>query len=150
LGRAPLRGLPVSDNVITLWELIRPLEGRPLAVGGDLSGEGMRFAIVVARWNAVITDRLLQGALDALFRSGANRADVEILRVPGAWEIPSAARKLAEGGRFDAIVTLGLLLRGETAHYEAIYSIPRCRAVSASHAGNRHSSGLRRPHLRNS
>ncbi len=56
----------------------------------------MRFAIVTARWNAVITDRLLQGALDGLYRSGAAKADVEIVRVPGAWEIPSAARTLAE------------------------------------------------------
>jgi 6,7-dimethyl-8-ribityllumazine synthase len=92
---------PGSDTVITFSEWISSLEGRPLAVEGDLSAVGMRFAIVVARWNAVITDRLLQGALDALLRSGANRAGVEILRVPGAWEIPPAARKLAEGGRFD-------------------------------------------------
>jgi len=114
--------LPVSDTLITFWEWISPLEGRPLAVEGNLSADEMRFAIVVARWNAVITDRLLQGALDALFRRGAKPADVEILRVPGAWEIPSAALKLAECGRFDAIVTLGLLLRGETAHYETIYT----------------------------
>jgi len=135
--------LPVSDDVITLWEWISPLEGRPLAVEGDLSAEGMRFAIVVARWNAVITDRLLQGALDALFRRGANRADVEILRVPGAWEIPSAARKLAEGGRFDAIVTLGLLLRGETAHYEAIYTeVSRGIGQSQQETGIPHSFGV--------
>ncbi|MFP5230225.1 MAG: 6,7-dimethyl-8-ribityllumazine synthase [Acidobacteriota bacterium] len=82
----------------------------------------MHFAIVVARWNSVITDRLLQGALDALLRSGAKQADIEIARVPGAWEIPSAARKIAETGRVDAVITLGLLLRGETAHYEAIFN----------------------------
>ena len=63
---------------------------------------------MVARWNAVITDRLLQGALDALLRSGATRGDIEIVRVPGAWEIPSAARTLAESKRFDAIITLGV------------------------------------------
>jgi 6,7-dimethyl-8-ribityllumazine synthase len=77
---------------------------------------------VVARWNAVITDRLLQGALDGLLRSGAVRSDIEIVRVPGAWEIPAAARTLAERKKVDAVVTLGCLLRGETAHYEAIYT----------------------------
>ena len=74
-------------------------QGRPVAVEGDLSAEGMRFAIVVARWNAVITDRLLEGALDAFIRSGAKRADIEIVRVPGAWEIPSAARTIASSIR---------------------------------------------------
>jgi 6,7-dimethyl-8-ribityllumazine synthase len=110
------------------WERQDVLADRPLAVEGDLSAAGMRFGIVVARWNAVITDRLLQGSLDAILRSGGKRADVEIVRVPGAWEIPNAARMLAEltaadgKRRFDAIITLGCLLRGETAHYEAIYN----------------------------
>ena len=67
-----------------------PRKGKPLAVEGDLSAHGMRFAVVVARWNAVITERLLEGALDALLRSGAGRADIEVIRVPGAWEISSA------------------------------------------------------------
>src|SRR3569833_1233660 len=99
-----------------------PLKGKPIALEGDLSAEGMKFAIVVARWNAVITDRLLQGALDALLRSGAKKDDIEIVRVPGAWEIPAAARTLADTKKFDAVITLGVLLRGETAHYEAIYN----------------------------
>ncbi len=107
---------------VSFWESENPLHGRPIAVEGDLSAAGKKFAIVVARWNAVITERLLQGALDALYRSGARRGDVEVVRVPGAWEIPSAARTLAETKRFAAIVTLGVLLRGETAHYEAIYT----------------------------
>lgn len=112
------------DEALTLgfWESENPLHGRPVAVEGDLSAAGMRFAIVVARWNAVITDRLLQGSLDGLKRSGAAAKDIEIVRVPGAWEIPSAARTLAETKRFDAVITLGCLLRGETAHYEAIYT----------------------------
>ena len=110
------------------WEREDVLAGLPVAVEGDLSAAGMRFGIVVARWNAVITDRLLQGSLDAILRSGGRREDVEIVRVPGAWEIPNAARMLAEltdangKRRFDAIITLGCLLRGETAHYEAIYN----------------------------
>jgi 6,7-dimethyl-8-ribityllumazine synthase len=114
-------------TALGFWQSENPLHGRPVAIEGDLSAAGMRFAIVVARWNAVITDRLLQGALDALYRSGAAKADVQIVRVPGAWEIPSAARSLAElkiagGKKYDAIITLGCLLRGETAHYEAIYT----------------------------
>ncbi len=113
----PVPGVPVA-----FWQWADPLKAKPAALEGDLLATGMRFAIVVARWNAVITDRLLQGALDCLHRSGASRADVEIVRVPGAWEIPDAARKLAETGRFQGVVTLGVLLRGETAHYEAIYN----------------------------
>jgi 6,7-dimethyl-8-ribityllumazine synthase len=114
-------------TALGFWESKNALHGRPIAVEGDLSAAGMKFAVVVARWNAVITDRLLQGALDALYRSGAGKADVQIVRVPGAWEIPAAARglaemKAAEGKKYDAIVTLGCLLRGETAHYEAIYT----------------------------
>jgi 6,7-dimethyl-8-ribityllumazine synthase len=95
------------------WEWSDPLAGKPVAVEGDLSAAGMRFAMVVARWNAVITDRLLQGALDALHRSGARKCDIEIIRVPGAWEIPLAARAVADSAQKpDAIVTLGCLLRG--------------------------------------
>jgi 6,7-dimethyl-8-ribityllumazine synthase len=103
----------------------------------------MRFAIVTARWNAVITDRLLQGSLDALYRSGATKADVEIVRVPGAWEVPSAARTLAETKRFDAIVTLGCLIRGETAHYEAIYNeVARGIGQSQQDTGVPHAFGV--------
>ena len=120
-----------------------PLHNRPLAIEGDLSAAGKRFAIVVARWNAVITDRLLQGALDALHRSGCTHADIEIVRVPGAWEIPSAARTLAETKRFAAIITLGVLLRGETAHYEAIYTeVARGIGQSQQETGVPHAFGV--------
>jgi 6,7-dimethyl-8-ribityllumazine synthase len=125
------------------WEWLDPLQGRPVALEGDLSAEKMRFAIVVSRWNAVITDRLLQGALDALLRSGAKKEDVSIIRVPGAWEIPSAARKAAESGNFDAIITLGVLLRGETAHYEAIYNeVARGIGQSQQETGVPHTFGV--------
>lgn len=125
------------------WESENPLHGRPVAIEGDLSAAGKRFAIVVARWNAVITDRLLQGALDALHRSGAAKGDVEIVRVPGAWEIPSAARTLAESGRFAAIITIGVLLRGETAHYEAIYNeVSRGIGQSQQETGVPHAFGV--------
>ena len=128
---------------VGFWESLNPLHGRPLAVEGDLSAAGRRFAIVVARWNAVITDRLLQGALDGLYRSGARQADVELVRVPGAWEIPSAARTRAETRRFDAIITLGVLLRGETAHYEAIYTeVARGIGQSQQETGVPHAFGV--------
>ena len=113
---------PVPGHKFSFWSWIDPLKGKPVAVEGDLSAEGMKFAIVVARWNAVITDRLLEGALDALLRSGASRSDIEIVRVPGAWEVPAAARTIANKAQVDAIIALGCLLRGETAHYEAIYN----------------------------
>ena len=101
----------------------------------------MRFAVVVARWNAVITDRLLQGALDGLYRSGAARRDVQVIRVPGAWEIPLAARKAA--GQVDAVITLGVLLRGETAHYEAIYNeVSRGIGQSQQETGIPHAFGV--------
>lgn len=128
---------------IGFWESEDPLHGRPAAIEGDLSAQGKRFAIVVARWNAVITDKLLQGALDALLRSGCARRDVEIVRVPGAWEVPSAARTLAETGRFAAIITLGVLLRGETAHYEAIYNeVARGIGQSQQETGVPHAFGV--------
>jgi 6,7-dimethyl-8-ribityllumazine synthase len=128
---------------VGFWESENPLHNRPVAVEGDLSAAGKRFAIVVARWNAVITDRLLQGSLDALTRSGCKRAEIEIVRVPGAWEIPSAARTLAETKRFVGIITLGVLLRGETAHYEAIYNeVARGIGQSQQETGVPHAFGV--------
>ncbi len=127
----------------SFWAWTDPIKGRPVAVEGDLCAEGMKFAIVAARWNAVITERLLEGALDALLRSGARRSDIEVVRVPGAWEIPAAARTLANLGRVDAIVTLGCLLRGETAHYEAIYNeVSRGIGQSQQESGIPHSFGV--------
>ncbi|MBT9331137.1 6,7-dimethyl-8-ribityllumazine synthase [Paracidobacterium acidisoli] len=134
---------PVPGFSIAFWEWQEPLRGRPVALEGDLSAEGMKFAIIVARWNAVITDRLLQGALDCLYRSGAKKEDVQVLRVPGAWEIPSAARKIAESKTVDAVITLGLLLRGETAHYEAIYNeVSRGIGQSQQETGIPHAFGV--------
>jgi 6,7-dimethyl-8-ribityllumazine synthase len=134
---------PEPGFKISFWAWADPLRGKPEAVEGDLSAEGMKFAIVVARWNAVITDRLLEGAIDALVRSGAKRSDIEIVRVPGAWEIPNAARTIANRGSVDAIVTLGCLLRGETAHYEAIYNeVARGIGQSQQETGIPHSFGV--------
>ncbi len=125
------------------WQSENPLHNQPSAIEGDLSAVNMRFAIVTTRWNTVITDRLLQGSLDALHRSGAAKADIDIVRVPGAWEVPSAARTLAETKRFDAIITLGCLLRGETAHYEAIYNeVARGIGQSQQETGVPHAFGV--------
>jgi 6,7-dimethyl-8-ribityllumazine synthase len=134
---------PEPGSPFSFWTWTDPLKGKPVALEGDLSAAGMKFAIVVARWNAVITDRLLDGALDALLRSGATRGDIQIVRVPGAWEIPGAARTLANAGQVDAIVTLGCLLRGETAHYEAIYNeVARGIGQSQQETGVPHSFGV--------
>jgi 6,7-dimethyl-8-ribityllumazine synthase len=132
-----------QDFKLGFWQSENPLHNQPDAVEGDLSAVNMRFAIVTTRWNAVITDRLLQGSLDALHRSGAARTEIEIVRVPGAWEVPSAARTLAESKKFDAIITLGCLLRGETAHYEAIYNeVARGIGQSQQETGVPHAFGV--------
>ena len=134
---------PEPGFAFSFWAWIDPLRGKPVAVEGDLGAEGMKFAIVVARWNAVITERLLDGAMDALLRSGALRSDIQVVRVPGAWEIPGAARILAESRKVDAIVTLGCLLRGETAHYEAIFNeVSRGIGQSQQETGVPHSFGV--------
>ena len=134
---------PVPGMIFGFWESENPHHGKPVAVEGDLSAAGMRFGIVVARWNAVITDRLLQGALDALLRSGAKRDSITVVRVPGSWEIPAAARLLADSRQVDAIVTLGVLLRGDTAHYEAIYTeVSRGIGQSQQETGVPHSFGV--------
>jgi len=134
---------PEPGFAFTFWAWNDPLRGKPIAVEGDLSADGMKFAIVVARWNAVITDRLLEGALDAFFRSGAKRGDIQVVRVPGAWEVPAAARMIAEQKKVDAIVTLGCLIRGETAHYEAIYNeVSRGIGQSQQDTGVPHGFGI--------
>jgi 6,7-dimethyl-8-ribityllumazine synthase len=134
---------PESGFLVSFWAWSDPVKGKPVALEGDLSVAGMRFAIIVARWNAVVTDRLLDGSLDALVRSGADRSDIQIVRVPGAWEIPAAARACADRGRVSAIITLGCLLRGETAHYEAIYNeVARGIGQSQQETGIPHSFGV--------
>jgi len=85
---------------------------------GELSAQGLRFAIVVSRFNGAITQRLLEGAQDALRRHGAG--DVDVAWVPGSFEIPLAARRLAQSGRYQAIICLGAVIRGETPHFEYV------------------------------
>lgn len=87
---------------------------------GDLSAKGLRLAIVVSRFNSFITERLLGGALDALERAGADEKRIEVVRVPGSFEIPVAAKRLAETGRYDALICLGCIIRGDTQHFDFI------------------------------
>lgn len=89
---------------------------------GDFDVADLRFGIVVSQFNAFITDRLLAGALDALTRAGAAEGQIEVVRVPGSFEIPLAAKKLAATGRFDALICVGCILRGETSHYDYVAS----------------------------
>lgn len=89
---------------------------------GDWNAEGLHFGIVVSRFNSFITDRLLAGALDSLSRAGAQPQQIEQIRVPGSFEIPLAAKKLAAAGRCDAVICIGCILRGDTQHFEYISS----------------------------
>jgi 6,7-dimethyl-8-ribityllumazine synthase len=110
---------------------------------GGLGASGLRFGLVVSRFNSFITERLLQGAMDALRRSGARDQDLTVLRVPGAFEIPAAARTLAQNGQVDAIVCLGCIIRGETSHYEHIATeVTRGIGQSAQETGIPHGYGL--------
>lgn len=89
-------------------------------IEGGLNAQGLRFAIVLSRFNSFITDRLLAGACDVLARSGANLDEVEIVKVPGAWELPLAARTLALHKRHDALIALGAVIRGDTPHFDYV------------------------------
>jgi 6,7-dimethyl-8-ribityllumazine synthase len=110
---------------------------------GKLDASGRRFAIVVARFNAFITERLLLSACDGLLRTGAAKKDIAVVRVPGAFEIPSAARSLALTGKYDAIICLGCLLRGGTAHYDVIVNeVTRGIGQSAQETGVPHAFGV--------
>ena len=89
-------------------------------IEGNLNGNGSRFAIVVGRFNSLITDRLLAGAIDALQRSGVPEGSITVVRVPGAWEIPLTVQALAKTGKYDAIVCLGAVIRGDTPHFDYV------------------------------
>jgi 6,7-dimethyl-8-ribityllumazine synthase len=91
-------------------------------IQGTLDARGSRFAVVISRFNSLISDRLLSGALDALERHGAAPDDISIVWVPGSFEIPTIAKKLALSQKYDAVICLGALLRGETPHFEYLSS----------------------------
>ena len=108
-----------------------------------MSAAGKRYGIVVSRFNGFITERLLLSACDGLLRSGAKRNQIDVVRVPGAFEIPLAARKLAETKKYDAIICLGCLLRGDTAHYDVIVNeVTRGIGQSAQETGVPHAFGV--------
>jgi 6,7-dimethyl-8-ribityllumazine synthase len=91
-------------------------------IQGQLNSSGMRFAIVASRFNDFVTSRLLSGALDALGRTGAAESDITVVRVPGSFEIPLAAKKLVQSKQYEAVICLGTLIRGETPHFDYICS----------------------------
>ncbi len=92
----------------------------PKIIQGDLTAKGLKFGIVAARFNDFITSRLLDGAIDGLQRHGAADSDIEVLKVPGAYEIPLAAKMLAKSKKFNAIICLGAVIRGATPHFEYV------------------------------
>jgi 6,7-dimethyl-8-ribityllumazine synthase len=133
--RMMVLGPRVVDNVI---------DTNHLAEEGALTATGKRFGIVTSRFNSFITERLLAGTLDGLTRCGAKLWDsIDIVRVPGSFEIPSAARTLAETKKYDAIICLGCLLRGDTAHYDVIVNeVTRGIGQSAQETGVPHAFGV--------
>jgi len=92
----------------------------PELIEGHLQSAGLKFALIVSRFNDFVSERLLEGAMDALRRTGAQDKDLAIVRVPGSYEIPMIANRLAAGGTYDAIICLGAIVRGETPHFEYI------------------------------
>jgi 6,7-dimethyl-8-ribityllumazine synthase len=104
-------------------------------VEGTLDAAGLRFAVLVARFNAIVTEPLLDGAVDALLRSGAAASDVVVYRTPGSYELPMVADKVLATGRFDAVVALGCLIRGDTIHFDLI-AAEAAKGLAA--AGTRH------------
>ncbi len=92
----------------------------PKVIEGKLLAKGKKFAIVVSRFNDFVTSKLTEGAVDALLRSGADTKDIEIIKVPGAFEIPLIAKKAAEKGRYNAVICLGAVIRGATPHFDYV------------------------------
>jgi 6,7-dimethyl-8-ribityllumazine synthase len=92
----------------------------PRTFEGQLSAAGLRFAIVVSRFNSFITERLLAGAMDAIQRAGADAESIDVVKVPGSWEMPMAACELARQNRYDAVICLGAVIRGDTPHFDYV------------------------------
>ena len=89
-------------------------------IEGDLQAGGKKFGIIVSRFNSFVSERLLEGALDTLIRSGAEDGAIDVVRVPGAFEIPLMAQKMAKSGNYDAVICLGAVIRGATSHYDLV------------------------------
>lgn len=92
----------------------------PKTIEGQITAEGLRFAIVVSRFNDFISSRLVEGARDALLRHGGNDESIEVVKVPGAFELPAVARRLTQSERFDAVICLGAVIRGATPHFDYV------------------------------
>ena len=136
--------LPGGTRVLITGLRSVPFGFEPPFVRGSINGAGKKFALVASRFNSFIVERLLAGAVDALMGCGVDRNDaIEIVRVPGSFEIPSAARTLAETKKYDAIICLGCLLRGDTAHYDVIVNeVARGIGQSAQETGVPHAFGV--------
>ncbi|HKV76601.1 MAG TPA: 6,7-dimethyl-8-ribityllumazine synthase [Candidatus Sulfotelmatobacter sp.] len=144
-GRGQL-GRPTGETDIAAKKDRLKIESVPEtlhALEGKIDASGKRFAIVVSRFNAFITERLLVSACDGLLRTGARKRDIDVVRVPGAFEIPSAAGTLALTRKYDAIICIGCLLRGDTAHYDVIVNeVTRGIGQSAQETGVPHAFGV--------
>ncbi len=92
----------------------------PKVIEGKIIAKGMKFAVVASRFNDFISSRLIDGAVDALTRAGADEKDIQLFKVPGAFELPITAKKLAKSGRYDAIICVGAVIRGATPHFEYV------------------------------
>lgn len=101
----------------------RSASAMPRTIEGKLSADGLKVAVVVSRFNAFVTEELLKGALDALHRHGAKDGDLDIVRCPGAFELPPVARRMSQTGQYDAIVVLGAIIRGGTPHFDYLAAL---------------------------
>ncbi len=135
--------LPVGAGRLAIFSYNQNWRVKPELGEGKLDASGKRFGIVVSRFNAFITERLLAGALDALRRAGARSQHIQVVRVPGAFEVPSAARTLARSGKVDAVICLACMIRGETSHYEHLANeVTRGIGQAAQETGVPHAYGV--------
>jgi 6,7-dimethyl-8-ribityllumazine synthase len=134
--------LPARKGRLAIFSYKDDWRSGPAKKLGELNAAGKKFGIVVSRFNAFITERLLSGALDALKRTGASDGDITVVRVPGSFELPLAARKLAQSGA-DAVICLACIIRGETTHYEHLaQEVTRGIGQSAQETGVPHAYGV--------
>jgi len=135
--------LPAGAGRLAVFSYNKDWRPKPQVGEGKLDASGKRFGIVVSRFNAFITERMLAGALDALRRAGARDQDIQIMRVPGAFEVPSVGRALAASRKVDAVICLACIIRGETSHYEHLANeVTRGIGQSAQETGVPHAYGV--------
>ena len=135
--------LPAGGGRLAIFSYNQDRRAKPEMGEGKLDASGKRFGVVVSRFNAFITERLLAGAVDALRRAGARDKDIQVVKVPGAFEVPSAARSLARTGKIDSVICLACIIRGETSHYEHLANeVTRGIGQSAQETGVPHAYGV--------